>query len=171
MPTTALGSNLPTPLDNATDGLWGEDNNDAHLVSHSEHVTKTVNQDFAKKELANTKHTTYFSKLQTQTGASGSVSIDAGSMVAHKLVLTGDVTLSITNIAGLPADSIIFLRLLIEQDATGGHSVTFPSIVKGTNGSTFQYGRTDANSHTKIQLESENAGVSWRASYINTWAS
>jgi hypothetical protein len=76
---------------------------------------------------------TLLSTLQTQSG-SGSKTIDWRNGPTHLLTLTGDVTLSFTNPGG--AGTAAPCTLILVQDATGGHTTTWPaSTIEWVNGS------------------------------------
>lgn len=84
----------------------------------------------------------------------GSITVDLSSAHVFTATLTGDVTLAWS---GLPAAGTMTDRVLIlTQDATGGHTITWPSGTKWPGG--LAYTTDAANIETAVGLLVDSSG-------------
>lgn len=91
--------------------------------------------------------------------STGAVDIDLADGNVQRIVLTGDTTLSISGATNSKACS---LTLVIVQDATGGHAVTWPAGTKTDNGIGI-VASTAANAVDVVCLLSVDGGTTWYA--------
>lgn len=87
----------------------------------------------------------------------------------HFLVTLDDDVTTLTISSPSNAPYLCPVLLFLTQDGTGGHTVTFPSSVKGEDGSTFSYTGTAADSVTLICLFTYDAGTTWIAKVGGQW--
>jgi hypothetical protein len=164
---------LPTPLDPATNDAWGTTLNTAFTSIEDEQNTKTTLLDFAKFELRRPAVSGELYVVNALGNQTGSVSLDLGNTTAGNenwvtLTLTGDVTLSVTNIP-TTSPSAIILNLNITQDGTGGHTVTFPSAFVDQTGANFTISGTDADSMVEVFAYTLDNGTTWYTKQGDTW--
>jgi len=118
---------------------------------------------------------TWSSNLQnyTETNVTSSQSttyaIDVSAGNVHSLTLTGNVTLSFTNVPAT-ANRAVSITLFLIQDGTGGWTVTWPGSVIFPGGTTPTL-TTTANRVDMIVLTTTNAGTTWRAASVLNYAS
>lgn len=94
-------------------------------------------------------------KVNSVTG-SGALTIDLADGNVQTLVLTGDATLSLI---GATPGSSCSLVLKVRQDATGGHTLTLPTVLwPGGAPPTLP---TDSAALSKLVLETEDGGTTW----------
>lgn len=96
----------------------------------------------------------------TEASASGDVTADLSESSAWLLILTGDVTLAFTGATGGAASQLV---LFLRQDATGGHSVTWPSGITWPGGSPPALG-TAAGATSIVELWTLDGGTTWYGS-------
>lgn len=118
---------------------------------------------------------TWSSNLQnyTETNVTSSQSstyaIDVSAGNVHSLTLTGNVTLSFTNVPAT-ANRAVSITLYLIQDATGSRTVTWPGSVIFAGGITPTL-TTTANRVDMVVLTTTNAGTTWRAAPVLNYAS
>lgn len=118
---------------------------------------------------------TWSSNLQnyTETNVTSSQSstyaIDVSAGNVHSLTLTGNVTLSFTNVPAT-ANRAVSITIYLIQDATGSRTVTWPGSVIFAGGITPTL-TTTANRVDMVVLTTTNAGTTWRAAPVLNYAS
>jgi hypothetical protein len=164
---------LPSPLDPATDDDWGDTLNTALNKIDAEFDTRTVNQDYADFELQRPTLIGEHYALNALGNTSGSFTVDLGGAAAgHEhlvsLTLTGDATLSVSNV---PSGSVVtVLQLFVSQDGTGNHTLTFPAAFVNFAGSTFTIGNDAANTMTEVVAYTLDNGTTWYTVEGFTWS-
>jgi hypothetical protein len=136
-------------------------------AAQDEHITKTVSQDYADKELGRPVLKDYSERLFAHGNVTGAVVVNMTSGNHQTMTLTGAVTLSITNPPPVSARGFLFLS--IKQDATGGRVVTFPAAFKDNSGAQFAINGTSANKITDVIAYSDDGGTTWRAKQGDEW--
>lgn len=97
--------------------------------------------------------------VDSQTGVSGAQTLNLADHNNFSLVLSGDVDISVSNPSADPSGNSFTVAL--EQDGTGGHSVTsWPSGTKWTDGSAPTVDGT-ANTVTVVTFVSFDGGSTW----------
>lgn len=98
--------------------------------------------------------------IQTNATATGAVSVDAGVSNQHELTLTGNVTITVSN---LSAGRRLFLTL--KQDGTGSRTIAFSNTILWPGGTTPTW-TTTAGKTDVVSLACESDGTT-----ILGWAS
>jgi len=80
-----------------------------------------------------------FTVTQTSTSISGANNIDLSAKNNYNLTLTGDVTLTPTNLSGREGQSGLIALI---QDSSGGHSITLNSLFKTPRGDSIAFDTT-----------------------------
>ena len=110
----------------------------------------------------------YSEKLNALGDTTGAFSIDIASGNHVSLTLTGDATLSISNAP--PSGNFGILLMYVSQDATGGHTLTFPAAFVNTAGSNFTISDETASTMTQVFAFTLDGGTTWRAKQGDTWS-
>ena len=92
---------------------------------------------------------------------SGAVACDLRAGNDVSLTMTGNVTLSFTNV---PASGAVSLTLEIAQDGVGGHAVTWPGSVLWPDGAAAVV-PTDPDADAVVTLRTRDGGTTWRGFY------
>lgn len=98
----------------------------------------------------------YNESVVTQSGSTGSLDLSAANVFEQ--TVTGDISFSFDNPTSSPAGNS-FLLILI-QDSTGGHAITWPSSVQWPGGSAPGLS-TNANDKHILSFESPDGGSTW----------
>jgi len=91
----------------------------ANLVMANNNITRPILTGYTEHEVAN-------------TAATGSYSLDCGAANFFDLTLTGNITISPTNVP--PATRVWSGTIAAKQDATGGRTITWPAGTKYAGG-------------------------------------
>lgn len=89
---------------------------------------------------------------------SGTVGLDLSTANFFRHTLTGGTTFEFNNPEGDPAGNS--LTLIVQQDGTGGHSITWPSSVEWDGGSAPSLS-TSANDKHMLGFVSPDGGSTW----------
>lgn len=103
----------------------------------------------------------YNESVATQTGASGTVDIDASAANMHEVEADGDITINFQNTTGTPPGNSLLLRFE-DTDGTGPHTITWPGSVEWSQGNVRD--TIDSNGDLEIALRSYDGGTTWYAS-------
>lgn len=101
-------------------------------------------------------------RITTYAGATGTITVKPNAIILdniHQLSLVGNVTLVLP--PTLRLGSAVDLRFLLQQDATGGRTVTWPASVKWDGGVTPTFD-TAASHMSVVKLTSYDQGATWR---------
>lgn len=160
MPNFTANLNLNKPIVNsATDeDLWGGQLNDNMDTIDSEFATATINKDYADKvvsaaDVKDFQETTY----NLGGTISGTLTIDYTDGHYQYGTVSGDITSVVIN--NFPASGKNgFLSIELEQDGTGGHSITLSSAFKTSGGATVALSTT-AGAIDILRFETRDAGT------------
>jgi hypothetical protein len=98
-----------------------------------------------------------YSELYYDNGnQSGDVILDYEEGNVHIMTLTGDVTS--VNVTNVPEDRFASLKLIIKQDSTGGHSLTWGAAITPPQGFDVEISEA-ADTMTIVQLWSIDSGT------------
>lgn len=100
----------------------------------------------------------YHESVSTDATVSGATDIDVSSANVFEHTLTGDTTYSFTNPSSDPEGNSF--TLIVSQDGTGGHDVTWPGSVEWDNG-TEPATSTSANEKHMYGFISPDGGTTW----------
>jgi len=89
---------------------------------------------------------------------SGTTALDLSAANFFKQTLTGNTTFEFHNPTADPAGNS--LTLIVQQDSSGGHSITWPSSVQWDNGSAPSLS-TNANDKHMLSFVSPDGGATW----------
>lgn len=106
-------------------------------------------------------NTDYNEAVGTQTGTSGTVTIDLSAANMHEVEADGDITIAFSNVTSMPPGNSILLRFE-DTDTTGPHTITWPSSVEWSQGTVRDtIGQDD---DLEIALRTYDGGATWYAS-------
>ena len=163
MPTTPnLSLDYPTPLDPATADIWGEIVNDIIVALDSEAATRTINQDFADKELRRALLRDEATKVNALGNVSGAVTVDLSLGNMASMTLTNNTTLTFTNPA--PTGNYGYFLLLVSPST---YTLTFPASCENAAGTNFTHSGTSGM--IEIYGYTLDAGTLWRVKQGETW--
>lgn len=158
--TTVLSLTYPSDLDPATADLWGAIINAVIVALDGEFGTKTVNQNFADKELRRPILRDYGEKLGTASFSSGTLTLDLTTGNHFKHTLTANVT-SVVISNPSPTGNLCPVTIKFKQDGTGGRTVAgWPSAVKWASGTAPTITAT-ANLTDFLTLLTDDAGTTY----------
>ena len=106
----------------------------------------------------------FWEKIKNLGNVSGAVAIDIDLSTVHKMTLTGNITLSFSDISSIPDDSFVSLTLFFIGNGT--YTVTFPSSCKSTSGAALV--AMAPNTKLGFQLYTLDKGVSWKVAPFAT---
>jgi hypothetical protein len=98
----------------------------------------------------------YHEGVTTQSGSTGDLDLSASNLI--KQTVTGNITFSFNNASSSPAGNSFLL--IVEQDATGGHTLSWPSAVEWAGGSAPGVS-TNANDTHVFSFVSPDGGSTW----------
>lgn len=134
MPTTTnFGWTYPTPLDPATQDLWGATLNTLFQDVDDEMATRTAAYDFADNDLERAVLVDTGEKLNALGNQSGAVAIDYTD--GHYVTLTATGNISGITISNWPASGTPgWMTIEITQDGTGSRTLTLGAAYKTAGG-------------------------------------
>lgn len=100
----------------------------------------------------------YHETVSTDATVTGATNIDVSAANAFEHTLTGNTTYSFTNPSSDPAGNSF--ALLVEQDGTGGHTLSWPGTVEWPGGTEPSVNTTASAKHEFI-FRSYDGGTSW----------
>lgn len=103
-------------------------------------------------------NTDYNETVNSLGNISGTVSIDLTSGNLVECTLTGNTTFNFNNPSSNPSGNSF--TLILQQDGTGGHSLTWPSSVQWDSGSAPGFS-TNANDKHMVSFVSPDSGTTW----------
>jgi len=159
---------LPTPLDVGTTDAWGNTLNTAINKIANELNLRTEPQSYADQELSRPILKDYGESIDTKGNVSGAISIDIENGNHCSMILTGNTTLSVNNPTA--SGNFCLLLLYIFQDATGGHSVTFPASFVDQSGNNFSLSGSGANTLTTVTAFTIDGGTRWYTQQNGIWS-
>ena len=87
-------------------------------------LTLTANISMSNNYIKQATFAGYSESVYTNTAVTGTVSLDCSLYNFFALTLTGNITISPTNV---PAGKAVALTIIAKQDTTGGRTITWPS--------------------------------------------
>lgn len=169
MPTTAnFGWTYPTPLDPATADIWGSTLSDLFVDVDAESATRSADYDFAAFKLENAEINDGAENAYNLGNISGAVAIDYTNGHYQYGTATGNIT-GIT-ISNWPASGKAgWLTVEINQDGTGGRTLTLSSAYKTPGGAGITLS-TGANDVDTLHLFTRDAGTTIKAASNKNWS-
>jgi hypothetical protein len=98
----------------------------------------------------------YHEDVRTES-VSGTVGLDLSTVSFYRLTLTGDTTFEFTSASSDPAGNSF---VVVEQDGTGGHSISWPAAVEWGGGSAPGLS-TAANDKHMVSFVTPDGGSTW----------
>jgi hypothetical protein len=103
----------------------------------------------------------YNEAVGTQTGTSGTVTVDLSAANMHEIEADGDITIQFSNVTSSPPGNSILVRIY-DADSTGSHAITWPASVEWRNGNVENTLPQDGE--LEIALRTYDGGTVWKAS-------
>jgi hypothetical protein len=148
-----------TPLDPAYDGLWGPTYNALHVFWDGELATRTINYNFADKELQRPILRDYGEKLGTASFSSGTLTLDLSTGNHFKYTLTANVT-SVVISNPSPTGNLCPVTIKLKQASGASYTVTgWNAAVKWANGTPTMSSTNNATD--KYVLTTDDAGTTY----------
>jgi hypothetical protein len=98
----------------------------------------------------------YHETVVSQSGSTGNIDVSAANV--FKQTITGNISFSFNNPSSSPAGNSF--TLIIEQDGTGGHTISWPTSVEWDSGGAPGFS-TNANDKHMVGFVSPDGGSTW----------
>jgi len=138
------------PIDLYTEDLYDHNNNQP-LSLPGDGTT-----DITTLDAATIRNDDYHEKAVTQSGSTGDLDLSASNLI--KQTVTGNITFSFNNVSSSPAGNSFLL--IVEQDTTGGHTLSWPSAVEWAGGSAPGVSTNADDTHV-FSFVSPDGGSTW----------